>query len=376
MNCILVAATCRPILLKGHERPLTCVAYNEEGDLLVTCAKDNTPTVWYADTGDRLGTFPGHNGSVYTCSISGALKRISRKPSLISPSESLISLSNITITIAEDSQRLLTASADSTMKLWDVSSGSQLGTIVHQEPTRGVAFAIGSCLAAATTDAFMSAPASVRVYKMPPTGREDHLPSQPEQRVDFGNQRVTRARFGPLNQTIVASDENGTLRMLDTETGQVKEEVREAHSRAITDLQFSHDMTHFITSSADKEAKLWDSRTLRHLKTYTSDRPLNAAAISPLMDHVVLGGGQEAMAVTQTASKAGKFESKLYHKIFEEELGTIKGHFGPINAIAFAPDGRSFTTGGEDGFARVHFFDKEVLKLNLTENLEDKGPPK
>ena len=47
----------QPILLKGHERSITAVKYNLDGDLLFTCAKDTRPTVWYSDTGDRLGTF-------------------------------------------------------------------------------------------------------------------------------------------------------------------------------------------------------------------------------------------------------------------------------------------------------------------------------
>jgi translation initiation factor 3 subunit I len=34
------------------------------------------------------------------------------------------------------------------------------------------------------------------------------------------------------------------------------------------------------------------------LKTYKTDRPVNSAAISPIKDHVVLGGGQEAIEVT------------------------------------------------------------------------------
>jgi len=50
----------RPILLKGHERALTRVKYNADGDLLFSAAKDPKPTVWYADTGVRLGTFNGH----------------------------------------------------------------------------------------------------------------------------------------------------------------------------------------------------------------------------------------------------------------------------------------------------------------------------
>lgn len=60
--------------------------------------------------------------------------------------------------------------------------------------------------------------------------------------------------------------------------------------------------------------------------------------------------------VTTTAAKAGGFEARFYHKIYAEEFGSVRGHFGPINTVAFAPDGRSFTTGGEDGYVRIHHF--------------------
>ncbi len=60
----------RPILMKGHERPLTFLKYNRDGDLLFSCAKDHTPTVWFADNGERLGTYRGHNGAVWCCDVS------------------------------------------------------------------------------------------------------------------------------------------------------------------------------------------------------------------------------------------------------------------------------------------------------------------
>jgi len=59
----------------------------------------------------------------------------------------------------------------------------------------------------------------------------------------------------------------------------------------------------------------------------------------PIMQ-VVLGGGQEAMDVTTTSTRIGKFDARFYHMIFEEEFGRIKGHFGPINSITFHPDGK------------------------------------
>lgn len=66
------------------------------------------------------------------------------------------------------------------------------------------------------------------------------------------------------------------------------------HEKQISDLKLSVDGTHFITASADKTAKLVDTQTLEVLKTYQSDRPMNSADISPIFDHVVVGGGQEA----------------------------------------------------------------------------------
>merc|ERR1712188_237387 len=61
--------TMRPILLKGHERPVTQLVYNNDGDLLFSASKDRKPAVWYAETGERLGTYNGHNGSVYSIDV-------------------------------------------------------------------------------------------------------------------------------------------------------------------------------------------------------------------------------------------------------------------------------------------------------------------
>ena len=66
------------------------------------------------------------------------------------------------------------------------------------------------------------------------------------------------------------------------------------------------------------------------MKTYTTDTPLNSASITPKKDFVILGGGQAAMEVTQTSARQGKFEARFYHKIFEEEIGRVRGHFGPL----------------------------------------------
>ena len=48
----------------------------------------------------------------------------------------------------------------------------------------------------------------------------------------------------------------------------------------------------------------------------------------------------------------------IWHMVYEEEIGSVKGHFGPCNCLAWFRDGRGFVTGGEDGYVRVQHFDR------------------
>lgn len=64
------------------------------------------------------------------------------------------------------------------------------------------------------------------------------------------------------------------------------------------------------------------------------------------------------MDVTTTSARQGKFEARFYHKIFEDEIGRVRGHFGPLNTVACDPTGKGYASGGEDGYVRVHQFDK------------------
>ncbi len=50
-------------------------------------------------------------------------------------------------------------------------------------------------------------------------------------------------------------------------------------------------------------------------------------------------------------------------QIYQDEIGMVRGHFGPINAVAFHPDGRSFVTGGEDGYVRLQHFDQSYFNV-------------
>jgi translation initiation factor 3 subunit I len=172
--------------------------------------------------------------------------------------------------------------------------------------------------------------------------------------------QVISANWVNVNQNIIATDDAGAVALWDVEKGTLVLK-KQLHKKAIKNFRFYKDSTMMVTASEDMRAKLVDTKSLEVVKTYVSDRPLNAAAISPVRDHVIIGGGQDASLVTTTDARSGHFEIDFHHMIFEDKMGSVGGHFGPVNTLDFSPDGKAFVTGGEDGYVRLHHFDADYF---------------
>ncbi|KAL0284210.1 UNVERIFIED_CONTAM: Eukaryotic translation initiation factor 3 subunit I [Sesamum angustifolium] len=291
----------RPVLMKGHERPLTFLKYSRDGDLLFSCAKESALEL-IAATMVLFGPaiFP-----VISLSFLSLLLLILILSVIILPFFLFGSYSSVIWTYEMDkvekgfefarlgdSTRLITGSADQTAKIWDVKTATPLYTFNFDSPARSVDFAVGDKLAAITTDPFMGLPSAIHIKQ---------ITRDPEDQIGESvlilkgpRGRINRAVWGPLNRTIISAGEDSVIRIWDSE--------------------------------------LWDIRRLELIKTYVTERPVNAVAMSPLLDHcllfeyppdwvlgfvdvVVLGGGQDASAVTTTDHRAGKFEAKFYDMV-------------------------------------------------------------
>jgi translation initiation factor 3 subunit I len=64
----------------------------------------------------------------------------------------------------------------------------------------------------------------------------------------------------------------------------------------IMDIQFGKEKEYFITASKDHSSVIYDSTDLSVFRKFDTERPCNAAAISPIRPHIMLGGGQDAYA--------------------------------------------------------------------------------
>ena len=124
----------------GHTRSLTKVKFNADGDLLFSVSKDPQPSVWYSNNGERLGTFDGHTGAVWS------------------------------IDVSRDSKRLLTGSADNSMIMWDVQTGKQLAKWNTKSGVRAVSFQLGAKYALFLTDATMGQVSTIHIVPI----AEDH----------------------------------------------------------------------------------------------------------------------------------------------------------------------------------------------------------
>jgi len=324
----------RPLLLKGHERPITQIKFNKDGDLLFSVSKDNKPTVWFAETGERLGTFRGHNGAVWS------------------------------VDVDDDSTRVITGSADASVKMWDVKTGKELMHYKQNAPVRWVQFNHGCTKFLVVTDSVMGRAPYILIYDNPEVVVDAPGADVPLMKIQGTNPeaKIIQAHWDTLNRRIITGGTDRAIRVYDPETGEEVQCVERAHEKNITYLAFSPDLSHFVTTSSDTTAKLWDARTLTHLKTYETNRPVNAAVVSPTMPHVLLGGGQPVETVTQSRTDASQFKVRVFHKVFEDEIASLAGHFGPVHSLAFSPDGNIFVSGGEDGYIRIHHLDDSYFQ--------------
>jgi len=317
----------QPIGLKGHTRSITCVQYNRDSDLLFTCAKDSTPTLWYTGNGERVGTFNGHTGA------------------------------NTKLHVSADSSLVMTGSADMYAKLWNVRDGTCIKSFRHSTPVRAVGINLGNDQVLCSNDPVMKQEPSIFIYDVDEyddgEAKDPDAVAKPVVTLLGHSSKINQAIWGPMNETIFSCSDDGTVKLWNPEARKCIGTI-DAHEQKINNMSFAKDFSHFITASSDQTAKMYDTETQTLLRTFESDAPVNASAISPSRHHIILGGGQEAANVTMSDARMGKFEIKWFHKVFGDELGSVRGHFGPINTLDFSYDGYSFASGAEDGYVRIH----------------------
>jgi dipeptidyl aminopeptidase/acylaminoacyl peptidase len=148
-----------------------------------------------------------------------------------------------------DGQRVVTASADNTARLWDVASGKPIGELMkHDSTVNSAQFSPdGQRVVTASLDH------TARLW--------DAASGKPIGELMKHDSTVNSAQFSPDGQRVVtASGEGstGTARLWDAASGKPIGEPMK-HQRDVKSAQFSPDGQRVVTASADNTARLWDA---------------------------------------------------------------------------------------------------------------------
>lgn len=311
----------RPVLLRGHEKPITAVKFNFDGDLLFTASGEKKVNVWYSLSGERIGSFEPK----------AAVR---------------------TIDITNDSEILIVGTNVGYLEFFKVNGGECLGYISMLARLKTVQLSYGDKKLLVNAEWYSkdekAGTSEFLIYNFEDIlstiknkkGSGEELTVAPEKVFSFPT-KYCHVAWGLLNETIIAGREDGVIEVFDLNGKVVKSE--RVHEKVLHSFSISKEFA-FIVTCSEEGSKLVDPETLKVIKTFKTEVPMNAGCVSPFTFakkpkyHGIIAGGIPAIRAAE--HKMGGFEVRLINLVTEEEIGRIAGHFGPVNTLNFYPDGR------------------------------------
>lgn len=153
---------------------------------------------------------------------------------------------------------------------------------------------------------------------------------------------VNTIDFSPVMEPVfVCGTDNGKAMWWNVVRKEWKLIGEGTHKSAVMNVKWTPDGTIIATMTMDSKIRLWDSTSLKLLRTIDggnngSPHPL---AFSPDSSHVLSANSQFCVQVW--AVQTG------------QEVGCLKGHEGVIWSFAYSPDGKRLVTGSDDGTAQI-----------------------
>jgi len=255
-------------------------------------------------TGDWIGTFVGHKGAVWSCRMD--------------PSGSLAA----------------TAGGDFSAKVWDAITGQSLYDFPHEHVVKCCDFSPDSMMLATGGHEGI-----LRIYDL-------KLPNKPP--LQIAQSQENKVTISKLNwydcETVITASTDGLIRFWNisktnapTHTLKVNADVRDMEY-----VKLATTGQEMLTVAAGSTVYFFDLGIMTLVHEYPMPihfRDEGGASLHPDGTKFVAGG------------------SDLWVRVFSFETGQMlechKGHHGPIRCLRFAPDGKTYATGSEDGTIRL-----------------------
>jgi WD40 repeat protein len=229
--------------------------------------------------------------------------------------------------ISPDWQAIATGGPDNTIKIWDFLTGKEIRTISgHSSYVNYLVISFdGKKLASASADN------TIKIWDLS-TGKELRT------LVGHSGWVNTLAISSDGKQLVSASADN-TIKIWDLSTGKELRTLR-GHTSPVRPIAISSDGKKLVSGSADSTIKIWDLSTGKERLTLTGHTSyVNSLAISPDGKKLVSASADNTI--------------KIWDFLTGEEIRTLTGHTSYVNSLAISPDGNRLVSAGADSTIKI-----------------------
>lgn len=395
--CPLTASLTRPggplvQTLEGHTDWIDAVAVTPDGRRVVSGARDGQLKIWDLHSGQATATLEAHDGQITAIAVTSDGERVvsagyydaTVKVWDLESGERLGTLKTEDVqdlAVTPDGTRLVSASDDGTLTVWDLTRKRRLARIeAHDKPIHALAMTPqGRCVVSASDDG------TLKVWDWE-TGTLVGTPGG-----DGG--RTYALAVTPDGALAVSAGRGRTVKLWNLTTGE-NIATLEGHDDWVYALAVTPDGRYVVSGSRDRTLKVWNLEQRREVVTLTGHRDcVTAVAVTPDGQHVISSSGDatlkvwslerartaarraqddvsaSALAVTPTGGRAvsGSFEGPLtvWDIKHGRAVATLAGHADWVTAVAMTPDGRRVVSGSRDRTLRVWDVDSGQQRFSV-----------
>ena len=288
------------------------------------------------------------------------------------------------VAVMADGKRVISASEDRTLKLWDLETGSEIRTFSgHTDRVRFVAITPSErCVISASNDNTLKvwdldsgneiktlSGHSDRVRSVIVTNDEKRAISASGdktikvwdlktgcniQTLTGHSERVSSLALSSDEKQLISASNDSTIKLWDLNTGAEKKTLR-GHSSWVNAVVIANDGKRLISASADDTLKIWDLETGQVLHTLEghTDQVRNVA--------ITNCGKKIISASTDETLKVWDLETG-------HELKTFTGHSNWIDGIAVTADGKLAVSASHDETLKVWDLKADNQYQNLSQH--------